>query len=453
MKQPRTLFARTSLTIFIALFIFMVFASGVVFQYLMQPIARQAAGDLAALLVLSAQTWVELPLETRPTFADELANYHDLSISDPGDKIIPLSRNSTFFQFLKQALEERLEQPVNLFEELSNERWIWVEIPMSEHLIHIGFPYQHIGPNPPKVIFLLLVGAGLLIFITSSVLVRRLTKPLEKLSRATLQMGQGVPVAPLQETGAKEFVLLTRSFNQMNRRVQQLLANRNTLFAGISHDLRTPISRIHLALELLKSQSDPELIKSIHSDLEEMNHLISQTLELATSYEKAQEKLEFIDLSELISSEIEKFQTEPGTIKWRPETSCTALISVTALQRILQNLIENALRYGDNLPIEISLTSNQQQIELCVIDQGPGIPPEHQSDIFQPFYRLEASRNTNTGGNGLGLAIVSQLCELYDWHIEVKRNENNGNENKGSTFCLTIPQPETSQLNKRRNTS
>lgn len=433
MKQPRTLFARTSLTIFIALFIFMVFASGVVFKYLMQPIARQASSDLAALMVLSAQTWVELPVITRPKFVEELENYHGLTISAQRDNTDPFESNSPFFLFLKEALEQRLEQPVSLYEEVTNERWIWIDIPMSEHLIHIGIPYNHIGPNPPIVFFLLLVGAALLIFITSSVLVRRLTKPLEKLSQATLQMGQGVPISPIQETGAKEFVLLTRSFNQMNHRVQQLLANRNTLFAGISHDLRTPISRIHLALELLNNENDPELITSIENDLDEINQLISQTLELATSYEKVQAKLEHIDLSELAASELEKIQYKPGIIKHFPEVKSTASISVTAFQRIFQNLIENAIRYGNNLPITVSISSNPQHIIVCISDQGPGIPLEHQSEIFQPFYRLETSRNTSSGGSGLGLAIVNQLCELYDWHIAVSNNEN-----KGCSFCLTV---------------
>ncbi|MDX2503331.1 MAG: ATP-binding protein [Gammaproteobacteria bacterium] len=440
MKQPRTLFVRTSLTIFIALFIFMVFASGVVFHYLMQPIARQAAGDLAALMVLSAQTWVELPPDSRPRFEQELADFHGLSISDRNDTLRPIENDHPFFHFLKQTLEELLEQPVDLFEDVNNDRWIWVDIPMSRDLIHIGFPNQHIGPNPPQVIFLLLAGAGALIFITSSILVRRLTQPLEMLTQATLQMGQGVQIPSLEETGAKEFVLLTRNFNQMNHRVEQLLANRNTLFAGISHDLRTPISRIHLALELLEGNSDPELIKSIRYDLQEMNHLITQTLELATSYEKAQAKLEVIDLNELIASEVEKFQHEYKDIQWRAKSDCKALISITAFQRIFQNLLDNAIRYGDNSQIQISLTCDQQQIKVCIADQGPGIPLEHQSNIFQPFHRLETSRSSSTGGSGLGLAIVSQLCELYGWTIQVNC------DNNGSIFCLSLNQPDPQQL-------
>ncbi|NOQ79841.1 MAG: HAMP domain-containing protein, partial [Gammaproteobacteria bacterium] len=437
------LYVRTSRTIFVALFIFMVFASLVVFQYIMQPIAKQAAGDLAALMVLSSQTWVELSSDARPRFEDELTIYHDMLITSEPKGLIAFEQNHLFAHFLQQALEERLEQSIKLYQDITSEHLVWVEIPISSHLIHIGFPYNHIGADPPKVIFLLLLGAAVLIFLTSSFLVRRLTQPLEKLSQAAVQMGRGTQVAPLQETGAQELVVLTRSFNQMNQRVQQLLDNRNTLLAGISHDLRTPISRVHLALELIEANSEDELIDGIRNDLDEINQLISQTLELATSNEQAFDKLERVDLKELIISETKKYQHEFEFIEWDSSPACEAMISRTAVQRIFQNLLENAIRYGEDSPVRISLSMEQEIIKICVIDQGPGIPAQYQSQVFQPFFRLEESRNINTGGSGLGLAIVSQLCDIYGWTISLKSTENStktSNEKNGCTFCLMIRQ-------------
>ncbi|MCU7953866.1 MAG: HAMP domain-containing protein [gamma proteobacterium symbiont of Bathyaustriella thionipta] len=437
MKRSSSLYVRTSLTILVALFIFMVFASIVVFQYIMQPIAKQAAGDLAAFMVLSSQTWVELSADARPRFEDELKNYHDMVITSARKTQTPFEHHRPFFRFLKQALEERLEQPVKLYRDMTIKELVWAEIPIATHLIHIGFPYNHIGANPPKVIFLLLLGAAVLIFLTSSFLVRRLTQPLEKLAQATVQMGRGRQVSSLQESGAQELVVLTRSFNQMNQRVQQLLDNRNTLLAGISHDLRTPISRIHIALELLEANNETELMGSIRADLDEINQLISQTLELAISNEKALDKLEMLDLNELILSETQKYDHHFEFINWDSLPVYQAMISRTAFQRIFQNLIENAIRYGENSAIKITLSKEQQFIKICISDQGPGIPEQYQKQIFQPFFRLEGSRNVNTGGSGLGLAIVSQLCEIYGWKIYLKSNEHS-NGNKGSTFCLMI---------------
>ena len=433
MREPGSLYVRTSLTIFIALFIFLAFAAVVVFLNIMQPIARQSAADMAALMVLSAQTWVELSPEARPRFEIELNDYHQIFITQQKKTLQAVSFNHPYLIFLQEALEKRLQHPVKFSKEVIGEQNIWLDISLSKHIIHIGFPYQHIGANPPMVVFLLLIGAAVLIFLTSSLLVKRLTTPLEKLSQATLQMGRGKKVPPLVESGAKELTLLTRSFNQMNHRVQQLLDNRTTLLAGISHDLRTPISRIHIALELMGNKCDPELTDSIRSDLNEMNNLIAQTQELALSREKATAKLETVNLNELISLEVLKFKQEFELIEWQPTSSCNALISKTALQRVLQNLLQNAIRYGEDQPIVISLMREAEEFIICIADQGPGIPQAHRSDIFQPFFRLEASRNINTGGSGLGLAIVSQLCEIYGWSIELKTNEM-----KGSIFCLRI---------------
>ena len=437
MKQPSSLFARTSLTIFISLFIFLAFAALVVFQNLISPIARQSAGDMAALMLLSAQTWVELPVEARPRFERELEQYHQLYIAKKSQPLDEINIHHLFYKYLVEAFEKRLNQKVIIpGQSTKNEtRFIWVDIPIAEHIIRIAFPYSHIEPNPPRVLFLLLSGAAILIFITSTLLVRHLIRPLENLSRATLQMGRGKVVAPLEETGARELMQLARSFNQMNARVQQLLDNRTTLFAGISHDLRTPISRIHLALELMDERADRELIQAARSDLDEMNHLIQQTLELAVGKEQARKKCQIIDLNELITDEVKKFRLEFPDITWSEQPTCRVSVSPTAVQRILQNLLHNAVRYGQGKDIRISLEQQVDQVILCVSDKGMGIPREKIKQIFEPFFRLEQSRNAQSGGSGLGLAIVRQLCDLYGWKITVQSELD-----KGSVFCLHIHQ-------------
>jgi two-component system osmolarity sensor histidine kinase EnvZ len=183
----------------------------------------------------------------------------------------------------------------------------------------------------------------------------------------------------------------------------------------------------------MRNKGDADLINSMQNDLESMKQLINQTLELAISPEDAMSKLVPIELNELIQSEIDNIEQEKNSIEWKPQRPCTALISKTALQRVLQNLLQNALRYGNNKPIKIELNSDSKYIHICISDQGSGIPVENHKDIFQPFFRLETSRNINTGGSGLGLAIVSQLCDIYGWHIQLKSSTP-----KGSIFCLRI---------------
>ena len=431
-QQRSTLFSRTSLTIFIAIFIYVILASIVIFVYLMQPMAKQSAGDLAALMVLSAQTWVELPADARPRFEEELVNYHDISISTPIPPIKKIESKHLFFVFLQQALEKRLNNSIKTYTDASNDNWVWIDIPMAEHNIHIHIPYSHVKPNPPIAIFILLAAAGILIFITSNILVKRLTRPLEQLSDAAVAMGKGKYIDVLPESGAKELALLTRSFNQMNQQVQQLLNNRTTLMAGISHDLRTPISRIQLALEFI-DKKDRELVQGIQNDLDEMNQLISQTMELANSQNASNDTLQLININDFIKRLILKYPDNDITLN-SSNQHCEMTISITSLQRILQNLIDNAIRYGNNQHIDIQLVCSESMIVVDISDAGSGIPEKLQSIIFQPFYRIDSSRNTSTGGNGLGLAIVKQLCEIYEWDIAILTSSD-----QGTTFRLSIP--------------
>lgn len=432
-RRPGTLFARTSLTVSIALLIFVIFSSGVVLYYIMFPIARQAAGNLAALMVLSAQTWAELPPYTRPDFEGELKNFHGLTLFERETQIKPVNVKTPFIHFLENALQERLEKQVDILEDPADSSQLWVDISMGIHHLRVGFPMEQAGPNPPLVIFILLIGAALFVLITSTLLVRRLTRPLEDLALAARQIGKGKKLEPLKEKGPEELALLAKSFNQMNQHIQQLLANRTTLFAGISHDLRTPIARITLALEFLDNQQEAELITGIKKDLAEMNQMISQTLEIARGFDNDDCKAERVDLNQLLSAMITEYQNDSQQIVWQPAPACSMMIVEMALKRVLVNLIENAIRYGEGNPVSIQLECMDKQALVRVMDRGPGIPEELREAVFEPFYRLELSRNSSTGGNGLGLAIVSQLCDKYGWIINIDSRQGGG-----TVFSLKI---------------
>lgn len=432
-RRPGTLFARTSLTVSIALLIFVIFSSGVVLYYIMFPIARQAAGNLAALMVLSAQTWAELPPYTRPDFEGELKNFHGLTLFARETQIKPVDDKTPFIHFLESALQERLEKRVDILEDPADNSQLWVDISMGIHDLRVGFPVGQAGPNPPLVIFILLIGAALFVLITSTLLVRRLISPLEDLALAARQIGKGNKLQPLKENGPEELALLAKSFNQMNQHIQQLLANRTTLFAGISHDLRTPIARITLALEFLDNEQEAELITGIKKDLAEMNQMISQTLEIARGFDNDDCKAERVDLNQLLSAMITEYQNDSQQIVWQPAPVCSMMIVEMALKRVLLNLIENAIRYGEGNPVSIQLECMDKQALVRVMDRGPGIPEELREAVFEPFYRLELSRNSSTGGNGLGLAIVSQLCDKYGWIISIDSRQGGG-----TVFSLKI---------------
>jgi two-component system osmolarity sensor histidine kinase EnvZ len=425
MRKPRTLFARTGGTLTVALLVFLLLSVVVVFHYILVPVSKRAADDLATLMMLAAQTWVELPPATRPDFERELLEGYDLKL-EVADTSLPFSDNLLpYLRFLEEALTQRLGEPVPIRSgPPDTTKWFCVDIPMGGRILRISFPHARIGARPPIAALLVAAAGALVILLTSLLLVRRLVRPLDRLSRATRRIGRGEAFTPLPETGPQELVTLTRGFNRMAGEIEQLLANRTTLFAGISHDLRTPITRMQLALEMLPADMDPELLAGLQRDLEEMTRIISDTLDLARGL--GPHTPEDIDLREFIDGIVTAQRSGGASIDWTPEGCCSCSLDTLALQRVLTNLIENGLRYGGSTPLKLRCRCTDTTAVIEVLDRGTGIPSAAREQLFQPFHRLDASRSRHTGGSGLGLAIIRQLCEVHDWEVRLLPRDGGG---------------------------
>ncbi len=433
MGRPKTLFARTGLTIAAAMLALLLFFIGVVLYFILVPMARQASADLGALIVLSAQTWVELPPHTRTDFEDELRSRHGLILVHTDAPLAGITFKTPYMQFLEQALADRLGEATPLMVDPTEENRLWVDVPMADHRLRIGFPHDRVGARPPTALFMLIAGAGIITLATSLLLVRRLTRPLSRLASATSRFGRGERPESLPEEGPEELMLLARNFNHMTDQVRQLLSNRTTLLGGISHDLRTPIAQLQLAIELLQDDQDQVLLDGMRRDLKQMDQLIGRTLELARGLEDSGREREERDLAALVAETLGDFTHREKTIRWGPLPPCIQHISPVALRRVLTNLLENALRYGGDQPIAVKLQCRENGAQIDILDRGPGIPEDRLEAVFQPFYRLEGSRSQTTGGSGLGLAIVRQLCDRHGWGIKLKPREGGGTD-----ACLTI---------------
>lgn len=424
--RPATLFGKTAATIAFSLVVMQLLALGVVFFTIQLPLARRSADDLAALMVLSAQTWAELPLDARRDFRDELAKSHGLSLF-PSDSPLPEGgQHLPYLQMLEEALGRRAGRPIQVKVTVQEERWFWAEISTGGQTIRIGFPQQRIGANPLLALALVLGIGTLLALLTALLLVRRLTIPLDRLTQAASRVGIGETPEPLPEEGPVELRTLACAFNRMTRQVRELLDNRTTLLAGISHDLRTPLARLRLALEMLAEKPSPALISRMGRDLEEMNRMIGEFLELARGLQ--QEEKQSVDIGDLIGQAVDDARAGGAVIHWAPAPPCRRDCRPGALRRILDNLIQNAVRYGGAERMTVECDCDVESITIRVLDRGPGIAPDQMEAVFRPFYRIESSRSGATGGSGLGLAIARQLAEANGWQIKLLGREGGGTE-------------------------
>lgn len=424
-RRPATLFGRSAVTLVAAFLAFQIFTLATLVYFVLLPLAQRSADDLAELIVLSAQTWVELPPETRHDFELELAKNHDLWLFPESAPLARTGRVAPYQQLLENALAKRSGLALPVLVTDWTEPWFWTEIPLAGQLIRIGFPKERVGTRPLLALFLVLGGGALLALATALVLARRITRPLAQLSLATQRVGKGETPELLPETGPQELAAVARSFNHMVREVRELLANRTTLLAGVSHDLRTPLARMRLAVEMLPGDAAPQLSAQLQQDIEQMNALIGALLDLSRGL--GNEEKQSVDVGELLNELAEEMRRSGAAVEYRAAPPCRVVAAPLALRRILVNLLDNAVRYGDGKPVEIRCELDGAT-RISILDHGPGIPAQLNEAVFQPFYRLETSRNTATGGSGLGLAIARQLAQSNGWEVALSPRPEGGTQ-------------------------
>lgn len=419
-----SLFQRTALTLTIGIALYATFAVIVVKLLVLQPVTERAAQELSALLELSAKVWIELPPWTRDDFEAEMRARHGLRIGPAEGDLAEAEIHQDFLTRLESALASRFESRHDILYDRENPGWFWVDVSLAEQQLRLGFEQARLRQQLPTAV-VLVVGAGaLFVLLTTLLVVRRVTQPLSRLYRAVRQLGHSETFTPVPETGATELAALARQINRTEHEIRELLANRTTLLAGISHDLRTPIARMRLELELLSDKENDELIVGLSNDLVEMNDLISRIMDLAQGLDAQEPGVSRV--AHILNALANDYARSGVFMTCRLPDDCEIPVHPEVLRRVVGNLLDNAVHYGAGKPIEVDAVCHVQHVEITVRDHGPGIPQDLHAAVLRPFFRLEDSRSRDTGGSGLGLAIVHQLCFTYGWSLHLAQAEGGG---------------------------
>ena len=277
----------------------------------------------------------------------------------------------------------------------------------------------------------LLLGA---VVVLTLLAVRWVTKPLETLALAAERLGEDIRRPPLDENGPLEASRAARAFNTMQRELVKFIDDRTRILAAMSHDLKTPITRLRLRAELL---DDPALRARFEADLDEMQAMVSRTLEVMRGLEKESKRTP-IDIMALLHSLQDDMRVFGAEVEVEGAVLRPYSGSPEALKRCLQNIIENAVKYG--FSARVIVIDRPHELEIRIRDKGPGIPPAQLEHVFEPFYRLEASRNRESGGTGLGLTIARNLARSHGGEVRL-RNLGEG----GLEAVLTLPRESVQQ--------
>jgi signal transduction histidine kinase len=274
----------------------------------------------------------------------------------------------------------------------------------------------------PLRIALTLLALLLLVGALSLIAVRWITVPLRTLATAAEQLGRDIHRPPLPEDGPTEVQQAARAFNRMQERLSRFIAERGRTFTAMSHDLKTPITRMRLRTELL----DDEGVRTrFGKDLDEMQAMVTQTLEYMRD-ETVQEPQQRIEMNALLESMQSGYQETGGQVEVKGNAAGPFVGRPLALRRCITNLLDNALRYGGRATIVVD--DRPSMLTLRVQDEGPGMPEDQLERAFEPFFRGEASRSRATGGTGLGLGIARNIARAHGGDVTLRNRAEGGFE-------------------------
>lgn len=393
-----------------------------------RPRARQTAQMLVSVVNLTRAAVVNADPMLRQALLRDLTVQEGLRIypAEPGDRLKPLP-DTALMRELEVEVKKHLGPDTLLASAREGIEGIWVSFLLdpddSSNMFWVMLPRAKIQHGRTAEWLGWASAALLLALIGAFMTVRHIARPLAQLAQAARTIGQGREHEPLPESGPAELAEVGRAFNQMSRDLAQLESDRALVLAGVSHDLRTPLARLRLGVEM--SGAPAEEIDAMSTDIEEMGSIISQFLDFARG--DTEEKAGGMDLALLADELVADYQRRalPVSLASRP-AKLPFSGRPKALRRAVSNLIDNALRYAArDKPIDLEVIRGHGFARISVLDRGPGIPPDQVERLKRPFTRLEAAR-TDASGSGLGLAIVDRIARTHGGRLELLPREGGG---------------------------
>lgn len=388
------------------------------------PRAAQMAQRVTTAVSITRSALVYAPTSVRPALLLDLATKESLRVQprEPTDVLVPLP-NSNYWNHVAAEIKDRLGPDTHIMWTVNEAQGIWVSFEINNDEYWLVFDREQLGLTAGVEWFGWGATALLLAMIGAAISVRFVNRPLAQLAKVAQQLARGETPSPLPEKGPAEIRDMNIAFNRMARDIRQTEADREIMLAGISHDLRTPLARMRLEIEM--SEVSDETRQAIDEDLGQIDHSIGQLMEYARPAAAAPEQ--GINVSSVLRElyERERSHTESlgGELTADIDSNLYARISAHDLKRIVSNLIENARRYGrtpsdGRARIRLSAKQRGNTLAIEVTDQGAGIAPTDIQRLLRPFSRGESAR-TGVSGAGLGLAIVERLLGQVGGQLEL----------------------------------
>jgi two-component system, OmpR family, osmolarity sensor histidine kinase EnvZ len=419
---PQTMFGRSVLLIIVPLVLLQIIATWVFYGRHWEIVSRRLAADVAGEIgmVVDAMKYADTPEETT-RLLENASGLTGIRFAIDQTAVLPPEPppgSSRLEEHLRNYLSELVDLPYVL-DTGSDARDIHIQVQLAQRVLAADVPRNRVYTSTTYVFVLWMIGSSLILLAVAALFLRNQVKSLRRLAAAAEGFGKGRPVAFTKIEGALEVRQAGAAFMQMRDRIQRQIRQRTEMLAGVSHDLRTPLTRMKLALEMLPAEP---VAAELKSDVADMERLVNLYLDFARG-EGTETPVE-TDIGMLIEDVAANARREGVELAVAPVDALVLPVRPNALRRCLGNLLANARRYGRH--VWVSSVPMADSIDILVDDDGPGIPPADRERVFQPFIRLDASRNPSTGGVGLGLTIARDVARSHGGDVRLETSPHGG---------------------------
>jgi two-component system osmolarity sensor histidine kinase EnvZ len=404
---PRSLYGRSLLILILPLVLAQLIATWVFYHRHWETVARRlstgVAGDIA--MVVETLPYADSDEERQLLFSRATRTTELYYGFHPGEKLPKGMRHSgdgPVEDELAAALAERMNRPFLIDADFDPRDFV-ISIEVPGGVLQVAAPRERLFTSTTYIFVLWMAGSSLVLLAVASLFMRNQVKSLRRLAAAAEAFGKGRDVANFKLAGASEVRQVGTAFLRMRERIQRQITQRTEMLAGVSHDLRTPLTRMRLAIELM--DDDPS-VAELKTDVAAMQRMVQGYLDFARG-EGTEEPRE-ADLALLIEELVATARRDGANIYAALPEDCVLTLRPDAMRRCLDNLIGNARRHGRH--VWVAAVPGPDGVEILVDDDGPGIPRSQRENVFRPFFRLDSSRNPQTGGVGLGLTVARDLA-------------------------------------------
>lgn len=414
---PRSLLGRAVLIIITPLILLQVISTWVFYDRhydtITKRLAQGLAGDVAAVITLigrdpDLQNHIEVFQMARSAMQLQLTLTEGAELPD---QAVPRVRTLVEIR-LEDALRERLPYPFTIDARSIRDRVV-IRVKLPQGVLRVLVSDERLFSSTTYIFIFWTIGSSVLLFGIAVIFMRNQVKPIRRLAHAAESFGKGQEVRDFKPEGATEVRQAAAAFINMRDRIKRQIQQRTEMLAGVSHDLRTPLTRMKLQLEMLQDVPDA---KYLRSDVAEMEHMVEGYLAFARG--EGQETPAPADLGGLLREVVAQMTRDGRAVDLHVEEDLTLPLRREGMRRCLTNLIANAQRHGQHVAVRAG--RRKSLVEVTIDDDGPGIPPEHHDDVFKPFFRLEGSRNPATGGIGLGLTIARDVARSHGGDVTLE---------------------------------